>query len=184
LLPERAARNIAKEEHVMTHRLITNLARLSFGIAAVLMIGCSGTDPNFSDISSSSDDGAVAGTESAVRDPGTYFTNVPCASPCQLQVRYVNTQGDWHHYTRADGYSVYLGSGNGYIRKVELDEYTSSQNGERVVYYTGSATSATMLNIPTTYLPLMLNDPFNAQAYLKVTTSTGKSFFGSVQIGD
>lgn len=127
---------------------------------------------------------AIGSVESEIRDRGTYFTNIACPSPCQMQMRYQNT-GDWHHYTRADGYAVYLGSGNGYIRKVELYEYTAStQRGFREVNYTGSATSATMLDIPTTYLPLMLNDSYNAQAFLKATTSTGKVFSGIVGIGN
>ena len=76
------------------------------------------------------------------------------------QARYTNTAGGGTAYTRADGYGVYL-SGGGYIRKIILEQYTGyhgTRTGLRTVNYTGSATTASAVNIPATYLPPMVNN--------------------------
>jgi hypothetical protein len=77
---------------------------------------------------------------------------------------------------RADGMSGYISTGHGYLRHVRIREAPSAGAyiGTRDVYYSGTATSVTILNTPTTYLPWMANNGGELMT-VQMWTSTGEN---------
>ena len=115
---------------------------------------------------------------------GTWWGAVYYCGTMAEQPRYTNSAGGGNAYTRVDGFGVQAGAGNGYVRKVtETEQMSGVQYGPgRTVTYTGSATSATMVDIPTTYLPSMVNTGYGA-AVIQEWTSTGGYCISTIPIG-